>query len=304
MFWRKQQYKKPSGRIAGKRFDGGSGVFKRRQYFWQRRSFKVYLVLAFIVLIFILYLLFWSNIFKINNIKVEGASSISSEEITSIIQNQMAQSRLGVLSQSNLFIFSSKMAENEIKNRYVVEDVKVSKWPLKTLKIKLAEKANVLTWITDNHYYYLDPNGLATKEVLVANLTLGEGEAPPKDSSTTGENLIDLSALDQSLPLVYDLTNTAVKVKDQVLSADMIKFISSVNQKLPNNDLKIVSFQIPERGGSGVQVKTNKGYDIYFDNQEDLDRQLANLNLVIKEKIKDKKINYIDLRFKDRVYYK
>lgn len=312
MFWQRRRttsYQRPSGRTTGRRFEGsGGGLFKKRQYFWQRRSFKVYAILAGLGVAFILYLLFWSGLFKIQNIQINGATSLDPAPIEQIVRAQMQKSRFLVFSQSNLLFFDATAAENAVKNQFVINDIQIKKRPFKTLKIELSEKTSQITFVSNDRYYYLDPNGIAVKEILVAKVTLVEGEAGSANASTTppaaDENLIDLGAIDQGLPLVYDLSNKDVKIGQKIIEPQMISFIIALRDKLPGQQIGIKSFQIPERQGTEVRVVTDKGYDIYFSSKDDLARQLANLNLVLKEKVKDKKINYIDLKFGNRVFIK
>ena len=49
-----------------------------------------------------------------------------------------------------------------------------------------------------------------------------------------------------------------------------------------------------------LNIKTSEGWEIYFNLQEDIDWQLTELALILKEKISPEKrgeIKYIDLRF-------
>src|SRR3989339_704522 len=101
--FKKQSYKKPSGRTVSKRYGGGGGSFRKRQYFWQRRMFKIWLILGVFVLLFILYLFFWSGIFKITNIKIEGNQTITQAQIEDIIIPQLEKRRFGIFSQSNIW---------------------------------------------------------------------------------------------------------------------------------------------------------------------------------------------------------
>ena len=56
---------------------------------------------------------------------------------------------------------------------------------------------------------------------------------------------------------------------------------------------------------SEINILVEDDYEIYFDSKLDLDMQINNLKNVLKETIDDPKaIDYIDLRFPDRVYYK
>ncbi|MFA5358525.1 MAG: hypothetical protein WC310_01730 [Patescibacteria group bacterium] len=311
MFIGKNKFKKPSGRVISNHFasGGGGGLFRRRQHFWQLRIFKVWTILGLIVLSFIFYFLFWSGAFKINNIKINGVSAIDPAKIESIVRNQMEQRSWLLLSQSNLFFFDSETAESKIRNAFVLESVQIKKRPLKTLRVEIKEKSTQITWISDNKYYYLDPNGIAIQEILVANVTLveGSGEVSQNEETTNGgQSLIDLSALNQDLPQVYDLTNARVEIGENILKPEIISFIQRLKDKFSSrSDIKIKYYQVPELQGSEVRVITDRGFDVYFNTSDDLDRQLANLNLIMKEKMRDnKKINYIDLRFGEKVYIK
>lgn len=54
-----------------------------------------------------------------------------------------------------------------------------------------------------------------------------------------------------------------------------------------------------------VQVKTSQGPALYFDHQRSVADQMTSLQLVINEKIEQPEtLQYIDLRFSDRVYYR
>ena len=56
-----------------------------------------------------------------------------------------------------------------------------------------------------------------------------------------------------------------------------------------------------------MQVKTNAGWHIYLKMNDDIKAQLENLDLTLKNSIapdEQSKLEYIDLRFGEKVYYK
>ncbi len=69
--------------------------------------------------------------------------------------------------------------------------------------------------------------------------------------------------------------------------------------------LKIEEFNIssPTR----LDVKTIEGWWVYFSTAFDIDLQITKLNLLLEKEISQEDrgvLKYIDLRFKDRAYYK
>ena len=52
------------------------------------------------------------------------------------------------------------------------------------------------------------------------------------------------------------------------------------------------------------KIEINLDYNIIFNKEKDIKEQLNNLNKVLAENIIGGDINYIDLRFGDKVYFK
>ncbi len=301
-----KKFRGASGRIVPRRnalLGGNSalGSYRHRQYFWQRRSFKLWLILIAVAIVILLYLLFGRVIFTIKTISVQGLKTLSTQEIEQIVNSQEAKRRWLVFSQQNLWVFDSKMAENSLRERFMLDSVKIKKRPLGKLKIELSEKSNQLTWVSGEDYYYLDPNGLAVKDILVANIEVVEGD---NDNQANAAALIDSEAIDQNLPKVIDDSVRPLEVGQQVLTASTVSFINALDNQLKQLDLTVTSYSMANSSATEIIAKTNKGFDIYFNTSNDLERQIANLKLVLKEKVGDSRVEYIDLRFGNKVYIK
>ncbi|OGZ87434.1 MAG: hypothetical protein A2561_04170 [Candidatus Staskawiczbacteria bacterium RIFOXYD1_FULL_32_13] len=97
-----------------------------------------------------------------------------------------------------------------------------------------------------------------------------------------------------------------VSLKDQVIRKDVIDAILKTQKTLKDNygvDVKEVLIQNQSR----LDIKTSEKWQIYLTTDFNLDMQITKLNLLLKEEITEevrKKLQYIDLRFKDRAYYK
>lgn len=86
--------------------------------------------------------------------------------------------------------------------------------------------------------------------------------------------------------------------------------MSNVNNEEANEFVKWETNFVPKecnyvKVNSEINVLTDDGFEIYFDSKQDIDKQIENLTNVLKQKIDNKeKLQYIDLRFIDRIYYK
>jgi len=72
--------------------------------------------------------------------------------------------------------------------------------------------------------------------------------------------------------------------------------------KLKNLKLSAGEFLI--KSDARFNIKISEGWEIFLNPQKDIDKQLKNLGIILKEKLpieRRKNLQYIDLRF-DRIY--
>ncbi len=300
---RRKNYRGPSGRTVSRRLTGGSGEYRRRQRFWQTKRFKIWLILGVIGLFFLCYLIFWTGIFSIDTIEVRGNQAISSQEIEQIITEQSDKRRWALFSQNNILFFNTATAAATIDQRYILDSVAVKKRAPQRILIELQERDSQATWVTGDQYYTIDPNGIILKQLPVANVVVVTGEAG--EEAVGGEELLDLSAVDQSRPIIIDDAAQSVDVGQTAVDAQQLVFIDYLHQQLPQENITPERYRIPEEGSSDVFVDTTAGYALYFDSTDQHEQQLINLRAILKNKIQaDSTIEYIDLRFGEKVYIK
>lgn len=271
------------------------------------------------VLVYVMYYFFYSPNFKLTEIEIRGRENISEFALKNIVEEQFDHSRFLIFRQDNIFMFSKGLARKNIKNSYVLDELIIDKQYPHKISISIKEKVSTVVWVTKkenvDRYYYLDLNGVVLGEMPILEVekiyTDKKIVADEKEKAIEVENDSGGVASQEQgsiiLPLIYDLSNSEVKIKEQVLDGKAITFIIELSQKFaaafPN--IKVKHFATPELMTTRVHIITEKGWAVYFESAKNLDAQLQNLKLVLEGKIKDpSKIQYIDLRFDDRVYYK
>lgn len=254
---------------------------------------KIIIFLWFLFLILILaYVLLLSPIFKIKEIKISGNRVIDKEEIRDSLNSFLSKKFLVFFNQNNIFL----ARENNLKNiifsdfpRILSIEIKKNIFN-KTIDLRIIERKEAGIFCRNNpsfaeaaagKCYYIDKEGVIFEE---APQTSGTLILTIKDNSEKGVE-IGRSAIDREF--MTELTN----LKDDLLS--------------PLN-LKVLDFIIDSGILKDLRVDTNEGWYILFDSSRDFKNQLQALRLVLEEKIKDgrKKLEYIDLRIENRVYYK
>ena len=245
--------------------------------------FSLFSLLLLLIILIVTYIFFYSPIFAIKNVDIQSTENIPAQLIKkNYVDWQMAQNKLFVLRQSNIFLFSRSWLKKNISQKFDPQELRMSKKLPHTLQIEIKEKNPSLVWITQEKYYYLEKNGLASQEA-------------------------DKDRLIAGLPQIYDESNADLKVGEQIIKKEVVQFILNLKEKMPEETgINIASFSAPTRIAPQINVKTEKGFAIYFDPQRDAEAQISKLKRTIDELLKNKldSLQYIDLRMENRVYYK
>lgn len=305
--FKKRNNYRPSGRVIRRSYSSRAGLggrdFKRREHFWQRRRFKLMGIAVAVAAILLAYWLLWSGFLRITTVEVRGAQTIDPAQIEQVVRQQFNNYRGLLFSQSHLLFFDASEITQQLQQQYFLDRVVIKRRPLHRLIVEITEKTAQLTWVSDRRYYTIDGNGLALREIIAPSVVeLAAGQQPTETAA--GEQVIDSNVLGQSGVVVVDQNNDAITIGQSVASEQFVRFIAELIQKFPSTDLTAEQWLIPSVSEGIIHVKTTRGFMVYFDSQDPLDAQLANLRLILREKIKDRSINYIDLRFGNRVFIK
>ncbi|PIS42098.1 MAG: hypothetical protein COT24_05170 [Candidatus Kerfeldbacteria bacterium CG08_land_8_20_14_0_20_40_16] len=197
--------------------------FKRKQLGFILRHIKNprRLILGLIIL-GVIYFFFYSNFFRIKEVEIQGNQELTYDQISSEINKVFVARRLIILPQSNLFVYNTKASEQALWDSFALEQVKIKKRLPDKIVVTLKEKIPNLTFINDGHYYYLDLEGIVTH-------IISPEEAKP------------------NFPIVEDLNERKVKLKDKILPQKVIESIFDLNENFSKKtNTNIDRFLIPE----------------------------------------------------------
>jgi len=257
-----------------------------------RSGWKKYLIivgpLAPVAALFI-YLTF-SPLFKIQNIIINHVpSAITERRILKILQDMMSERRFFILPQSNLIFFSSRLAQAAINREFYTDSISFDRhWP-NVLRVNISENLVVARWLIGESEFVVDKRGKLVQEL--------SPDWPAKE-----------------LVLVRDITQRSEsepigpKLGDQVAPENSLTFLSLMiaawRQELTKLELSYVQFDTKDL--PTLKAYTPNGWYILFSLQEDPLIQVVSLRRLLEDKIKTEadKLEYIDVRFVSRLYYK
>jgi len=254
-------------------------------------SWRGKLIIIFLAAIFggAVYFIFYSPYFSIKNINIAGLERINYEEIRGVIQDQMFGSRFFIFKQNNIFVFDENAASKNINEKYALKAFKIDKRLPETLIFSVEERSPALIWKTSLKYYIVDWDGTIIREIT------------PEEVSGYQENQPGAK-----MALVFDDSNAQVGFKDKILSSETVLAISNLETSIPTAGLTISNFKVADKNDPVIKCLTGEGFEVYFSAVGDLNAQLEKLKTFLKEKKPEdrKALQYVDLRFADRIYYK
>ncbi len=245
-------------------------------------KFWAYLFTLFIVLSGAGWALFFSPFFVISQVDVTGTDEVRAREIEDIFWQQTDLNRLYFLSQTRLPLFDSNYLQSKILERYNLEKVSIKKKIPSSIVIQVTEKEPAAVWFEMDTYYIIDDEGYMLRIVpgVIAGLP-------------TIYNNADLQYDEQS-KRIFNQTGVITVARDIQSQLEGSLSYLSVHQ-----------MTVPQEKNT-LTLILKDGPLIYLSTNQPLPIQLEHLTTLHNTELKNQwsKLDYIDLRFGDKLYYK
>jgi cell division septal protein FtsQ len=236
-----------------------------------------------VFLLTLLYLFFLSPLFALRQVRVQGLIRITEDNLTKFAWDQSLMSRAWLFKQKNLFFFDIDQLSNTLHDNFSFGSLRVYKqWP-NTLVISVGERDLAFIWQDDKGKFFSDQQGCLIREALVAE---GDENKYPVLTSNSLNYLNEQDCLD---------------VDETYLKA----IFSLYSQMKDSPDLQPSRFLL-ESSENTIKADLSAGPNILFNVKEDLSKQINKLLIIKKEKelLEFQSLEYIDLRYGDRAYFK
>lgn len=235
-----------------------------------------------VVVIFGLFLfLFQADRFSIQHISTIGLSTISHTLYEQHVNAYFGKPHGWIFQQTNRFLFSQKNFEEELLLAFGFESFSMDVQK-ETLIISLKERSTQFIWETSGHTYIADKEGRVIREISEDELT----------TFLSFQHLVDRSHI-------------PIQIGQSLLTPKEIQSIFRFHELIRSASIEFTDTEIDQLAGKWVGLNTKDGYRILFDPSGDVESQFVRLQTILKDTIQDKsKLQYIDLRFGDHVYFK
>ncbi len=254
-------------------------------------TFRKILLIAVIFLTIIgwLYLFLFSKYFRISRIEISGDGKAAEAAVRDSLKFFFKSRSWLLFPKNNIYIFPAKEAENLFKEQLLLQEIKIIKIYPAALRVEFKTKKPALKLNTEKWIYILNITG----EII---------EKKQKDASASSTVKFE----DDDLPIILGDTED-LNVASKAIKEELAQFIVAVAKALPEQTgVAISEFSSVADSPSSLNVKTEEGWNVVFNIRINVQEQIKKLAMVLKEQTLQnrKNLNYIDLRFGDRIFYK
>lgn len=236
---------------------------------------RLFLIVAFFITASIGLFFGAYKVLTIENIEVAGAERLSGEDIADYAKKK----------QGPLFLNLAELAEALKAQFSIINNAEISRnfWK-RTLEIQVEERENWAVWcgsdpinIEKEKCFYIDEGGVIFKE-------------SPQFSGRLFLKIKDRRA--------YEFKEGG-RVIDEEFFKNLKNFLGHLEK---NSKISVKSIEISDR----AEFWLYSDFKMIIDAETDFERALENIALFLDSAEKEKigQIEYIDLRFKDKIFYK
>lgn len=258
--------------------------------------------------------------FRIKNVEVSGLQRINKKEFSQTVLGMINYNKLLVLPGNSYFVVNAGEIVEMTKNRFPIERVVVEKKFPSTLAITAEEKISTLIYDNGKEYSYLDANGNVVEKIRqvgndewlekikITTSTNESGELKEEREILERTHTPDVKRIKAEMgdyPIIFDkrgneatLNNPAI---NQELAGGIIQWFNLLNKK---TDSFFGYLIIADERGEG-EITTGEGWILKVKLAEAIGLQFSELqHLLYKEKVNTGDLNYVDLRYLGKVFWK
>ncbi len=259
-----------------------SDTLKRKKQ--KIKKIKIYLCFALVlILITAGILLLRLPTFQIQEVKIDGNVFVSKKEIEQKANDVLNKNILWVIPYRNIFIFPKAELRESIQSNPAITSIKITKDLFHTLRIEIQEQEKEMIYCTSpekTECFYINKQGFIYAKV--EEIIIPEQEViiySEKGSKKLRDILVDEKVYIDIVLFVKNLARQDIRIKEVYIKFDdTVEFISLDNTRLITS--------------------------IFDEYKKDFANLIALFDQQVITKDQLSTIEYIDLRFGNKVFYK
>jgi cell division septal protein FtsQ len=299
-------------RISKKKINNPFIKDRRKRKF--KRKCQIIAIIILLILLSLLYIFFWSNFFRVKNVKITNSID-NKEEIIEILEENLVDSK------NNIFYVSDIQITDLLKD-YNFKEINIKKKLPRTIEVEIKERSDSYIYKEENNVYSLDNDSYISKKFNICEKKeetepefdqeiAGDDDYNPEDikSDETSENCvnsIDDITKDKFMPLIENMGSPRLDSSGEYvkIDEDYLFFAKELYSNLGfDSDFRVKKFILDESINT-IKVVLHNDMSLFLNLEDDHMEQIRRFEDIkkgLKEEIKT--IDYIDMRYGDKIYY-
>jgi len=219
-------------------------------------------------------------LWQIKTVEMSG-SVAPGVSMDAVLRNYFAANQSALYSARNIWYLKSSTLHNALETAYGTDKITIDKNFPSTISITVSDPGASTVFVTRGKSYALDSYGKIVGPV--------HNQAP-------------------NAVIIYDSGAVMPAVGAEVLRPEFLQFLASVERHDAFRGYRIKYALSPSASDSkSATLALDKGFRIMIDPTANLTEQLNRMNRIISQVVGSAKLStldYIDLRFKEKVFYK
>jgi len=247
----------------------------------QRKISKI--LLKFFILIVALgsfYTIFFSPYFRIQEVSFSGVKNFNHDIVADMINQYRDSRKFYIFSRNNYWMFDKDELKNILQEKFWIDYIDMKKiWP-NIIVLDVGERESAINWVSGDKCFRLDLTGTAIAPCTdsAAMLTISDKSILPIE---IGKRMIEKQELDELIKI-----DQSMKIIGEGFHFNLANY---------------------EKNEKSLELKTADGFSVFFNLAQPADTQIERLELLMKQNdilTNLSKLQYIDLRFGDKLFYK
>lgn len=281
--------------------------------------FKIFIIASSIIVTFSIFV--FHPFFIIEDVQIDGLQRIKKTDLLDTVNGLLNYKQFGLIKENSYLLCNVNEIKDVLKERYPIEKIIVTKSFPNKLSILIQEKISTIIYDNGLEYSYVDLDGKIVE--IMRKTSDYEWKDITQDIATTtesGESVTTTVVIDKihepdittvkkdlgNYPIIYDENNKEeVSLNENVLDRAEVTTLIDWFKQLDSNEKIPLKYFVFEDNKQDLTIKTYKGFYIKTRFDMLVSDQANKLNSLYKEKIDGNKfLEYIDLRYPDRIYWK
>ena len=274
--------------------------------------------------------------FSIHHVEISGVMRISVTDIRNSVEGYLQTKKWKIFPRQSYVLLSALDVEDLLREQFPIDTIEVKKKFPGSLTVLLKEKMATIIYDNGIEYSYIGLDGKKvqalrplheneweeiSKKVTVtttiaffssSSLQLTTNTQPVRSEPLIGRtHTPQMKKIHQEMgdyPLIYDIrdqtkTTSTIAFDQQLLDPILVTGLVTWYDRITTRSSIPWDYIVIQDDKEGAIIRTKEGWGIYVLLDRQVEEQFVHLQALLKEKIQRPHLQYIDLRYGDRLYW-